>query len=75
MKMNDKYSFPDSISIYDYLSTIEKMRQNTSKNKIAVINVEGAIMTGEAAYGVAGSDTIVNNIQSATKDKSVKALV
>ena len=26
-------------------------------------------------YGVAGSDTIVNNIQSATKDKSVKALV
>ena len=32
-------------------------------------------MTGEAAYGVAGSDTIVKNIQSATKDKSVKALV
>ena len=23
-KDNDKYSFPDSISIYDYLSTIEK---------------------------------------------------
>ena len=32
-------------------------------------------MTGEAAYGVAGSDTIVKNIQSATKDKSVKAMV
>ena len=73
-KDNDKYSFPDSVSIYDYLSTIEK-DEEPSKNKIAVINVEGAIMTGEAAYGIAGSDTIVKNIQSATKDKNVKAMV
>ena len=73
---NDQYSFPDSISIYDYLSKIKKdEEENTSKNKIAVINVEGAIMEGEAAYGVAGSDTIVDNIQSATENKSVKALV
>ena len=73
-KDNDKYSFPDSISIYDYLSTIEN-DEETSENKIAVIIVEGAIMTGEAAYGIAGSDTIVKNIQSATKDKNVKAMV
>jgi len=73
---DDRYSFPDSISIYDYLSKIkEDEEENTSKNKIAVINVEGTIMTGEATYGVAGSDTIVDNIQSATQDKSVKALV
>ena len=73
---NDKYSFPDSISIYDYLAKIkEDKKENISKNKIAVINVEGAIMTGEVAYGIAGSDTIVDNIQSATQDKSVKALV
>ena len=73
---NDQYSFPDSISIYDYLSKIKEDEvENTSKNKIAVINVEGAIMEGEAAYGVAGSDTIVDNIQSATENKSVKALV
>jgi|TARA_B110000967_G_scaffold208144_1_gene259405 protease-4 len=70
----DKYAFPDSISIYDYLSTIEKDK-NPSKNIIAIINVEGAIMTGETAYGVAGSDTIVENIQAATQDKSVKAMV
>jgi protease-4 len=73
---NDKYSFPDSISIYDYLAKIkEDKRENISKNKIAVINVEGAIMTGEVAYGIAGSDTIVDNIQSATQNKSVKAMV
>jgi protease-4 len=70
----DKYAFPDSISIYDYLSTIDA-EKNSSKNNIAIINVEGAIMTGETAYGVAGSDTIVENIQSATQDKTVKALV
>lgn len=73
-KENDKYAFPDSISIYDYLSTIEE-KESSSKNNIAIINIEGAIMTGEAAYGVAGSDTIVENIQRATQDKSVKAMV
>ena len=71
---NDKYSFPDSVSIYDYLDSIEE-DVNTSKNNIAVINIEGVIMTGKAAYGVAGSDTIVENIQSATQDKTVKAMV
>jgi protease-4 len=73
---NDKYAFPDSVSIYDYLAKIkEHKEENISKNKIAVINVEGAIMTGEVAYGVAGSDTIVDNIESATQNESVKALV
>ena len=75
-KDDDKYAFPDSVSIYDYLSKIKENEiENTSKNKIAVINVEGAIMEGEAAFGVAGSDTIVDNIQLATQDESIKALV
>ena len=72
----DKYAYPDSVSIYDYLSTIDdKNDLVNSKNKIAVINIEGAITTGEVAFGVAGSDTIVDNIQAATQDDSVKALV
>lgn len=75
-KDEDKYAFPDSVSIYDYLTKIrEDEIENTSKNKIAVVNVEGAIMTGEVAFGVAGSDTIVDNIQTATQDESIKALV
>ena len=73
-KKNDKNNYPDSISIYEYLSTIED-KKDTSKNKIAVVNVEGTITTGEAAYNIAGADTIVENIQKAIKDKSVKALV
>ena len=71
---NDKYAFPDSISIYDYLAKIDEEKEEFD-NKIAVVNIEGAIMTGEAAYGIAGSDTIVKNIQSATKNDDVKALV
>ena len=75
-KDEDKYAFPDSVSIYDYLTKIrEDEIENTSKNKIAVVNVEGTIMTGEVTFGVAGSDTIVDNIQSATQDESIKALV
>ena len=73
-KKSNKNNFPDSVSIYEYLSTIEEKKDN-SKNKIAVVNVEGTITTGEAAYNVAGADTIVKNIQKAIKDKSVKALV
>ena len=71
---SDINELPDSVSIYSYLSTIEKEKKE-SKNKIAVIHVEGGIATGKSIYGVAGSDTIVKNIQKAIKDKSVKALV
>ncbi len=65
---------PDSISIYDYLSTIEEIKSE-SNNLIAIVNVEGTIVTGEASFNVAGSDTIVKNIRNAIKDDSVKALV
>ena len=73
-KDEDKNKLPDSISIYEYLSTSTE-EESKSKNKIAVVNVEGTIVTGEATYNVAGSDTIVKNIRNAIKDDSVKALV
>ena len=40
---NDINKLPDSISIYDYLSTIESVK-NDSKNKIAIINIEGCLL-------------------------------
>ena len=70
----DKNELPDSISIYEYLSLVDEVKNN-SENKIAIVNVEGTIVTGEASYNVAGSDTIVKNIRNAIKDNSVKALV
>lgn len=71
---DDVNKLPDSISMYDYLATLE-VKESDSKNKIAVIHVEGSITTGESSFGTAGSDTIVENIRKAIKDKSVKALV
>jgi len=71
---SDINKLPDSISIYDYLSTIDS-EEIKSKNKIAVIHIEGAITTGDSTYGIAGSDTIVKNIRKAIKDDSVKAIV
>ena len=70
----NEYEFPDSIGIYEYLGLIDN-DDKESDNKIAIVNIEGTIMTGEVAYGLAGSDTIVNNIRKATKNDSVKALV
>ena len=71
---DNEYEFPDSIGIYDYLGLIDEEIEE-SDNKIAVVNIEGTITTGEAAFNIAGSDTIVKNIREATKNKSVKALV
>ena len=73
-KDDNPNELPDSISIYDYLSTIEEPKSE-SNNLIAIVNVEGTIVTGEASFNVAGSDTIVKNIRNAIKDDSVKALV
>ena len=65
---NNQNKLPDSISIYEYLDNLEEpFNFSESKNNIAIINVEGVIVTGEAVYGVAGSDTIVNNIQKLLK--------
>ena len=59
----DPNNLPDSISIYDYLSTIEiEEKENESNNLIAIVNVEGTIVTGEASFNVAGSDTILSLI-------------
>ena len=71
---DNEYEFPDSIGIYDYLGLIDDEIEE-SDNKIAIVNIEGTITTGEAAFNIAGSDTIVKNIRKATKNESVKALV
>ena len=68
---DNEYEFPDSIGIYDYLGLIDDEIEE-SDNKIAIVNIEGTITTGEAAYGLAGSDTIVNNIRKLLKTNQLK---
>ena len=62
----------------EYLSTLndedisKKQQRAQDKNKIAVIHVEGAIVTGGIDFNTAGSGGIVKNINKARDDESVK---
>ena len=71
---DEDYDWPEGISGREYLSTLEE-DDNQSKNKIAVIHVEGAIVTGGIDFNTAGSDGIVRNINKARDDKNVKGIV
>ena len=70
----DSFDWPDGINEMEYLSTLDT-KKNKSKNKIAVINVEGAITTGNISFDIAGSDSIVNNIRTARDDDDVVGIV
>jgi len=76
-----EYERPEGISGREYLSTLKaedidtKKRKAQLKNKIAVIHVEGAIVTGNIGFNTAGSDGIVKNINKARDDKNVKGIV
>lgn len=76
-----EYERPEGISIKEYLSTLKeedissKKKKAQEKNKIAVVHVEGAIITGNIGFNTAGSGGIVKNINKARDDKNVKGIV
>ena len=70
------YEYPDGISGREYLSTLkDESTKSKEKNKIAIIHVEGAIVTGNIGFNTAGSGGIVKNINKARDDKNVKGIV
>jgi protease-4 len=77
----EDYEWPEGITGREYLSTIEdedvskKQQRAQDKNKIAVIHVEGAIVTGGIDFNTAGSGGIVKNINKARDDESVKGII
>jgi len=77
----DKYKKPEGISGREYLSTLKdddispKQKRVQEKNKIAIIHVEGAIVTGDIGFNSAGSGGVVKNINKARDDKNVKGIV
>ena len=76
-----KYERPEGITGSEYLSTLKdedidsEKKKAQEKNKIAIIHVEGAIVTGNIGYNIAGSGGIVDNINKARDDKNVKGIV
>ena len=70
------YEYPDGISGREYLSTLkDEGTKSKVKDKIAIIHVEGAIVTGNIGFNTAGSGGIVKNINKARDDKNVKGIV
>lgn len=62
------------ISIYDYSSKLTNPGTETAGN-IAVIVVQGAIMDGPQAPGIAGSDLISAQIREARLNDDIKAII
>ena len=77
----EKYERPEGVSGREYLSTLKdddisnKQKKLQEKNKIAIIHVEGAIVTGDIGFNTAGSEGIVKNINKARDDENVKGIV
>ena len=77
----EEYERPPGVSGREYLSTLKdedinsKQKREQEKNKIAVIHVEGAIVTGDIGFNTAGSGGIVKKINKARDDKNVKGIV
>ena len=77
----DPYERPDGISGREYLSTLKdddvggKQKKVQEKNKIAVIHIEGVIVTGDIGFNSAGSEGVVKNINKARDDENVKGIV
>ena len=77
----EEYKRPEGISGREYLSTLKdeeisnKKKKVQEKNKIAIIHVEGVIVTGNIGYNTAGSGDIVKNINKARDDENVKGIV
>ena len=70
------YEYPDGINGREYLSTLkDEDAKSKEKNKIAIIHVEGAIVTGNIGFNTAGSGGIVKNINKARDDKNVKGII
>lgn len=64
------------IRFSDYLSGFEdRMASSIDENKIAVINVEGAIIDGESIEDEVGGDHVVRLLRKAYEDTLVKAVV
>ena len=77
----EEYERPQGISGREYLSTLKdedisnKQKRVQEKNKIAIIHVEGAIVTGNIGFNTAGSGGIVKKINKARDDENVKGIV
>ncbi len=68
----DKLNF---VAVSSYSNHAKDKSNITSKNRIAVIYVDGDIVSGEGDNESVGSETFAESISKARKDSSIKAIV
>lgn len=71
----DKEHQPKTVDFETYLASLPDRLIGETDNKIAVVNVEGAIVDGESDEENAGGDTIAMLLRQAHDDKDVKGVV
>ena len=73
----DEEAKTDTYKTMSYKEYVNQMEDSLSesKNEIAIITAEGAIMEGEISQGIAGANGIVKQIRSAHEDEKTKAIV
>jgi len=71
----DKAHQPKAVDFETYLASLPDRLIGETDNKIAVVNVEGAIVDGESDEENAGGDTIATLLRQANDDKDVKGVV
>ncbi len=72
LKEDDKIKF---VGLSKYIKADKLIKDGPSDRRIAVIIGEGAIMSGKSNDGNIGSETIMEELRKARKDKKVKAVV
>ncbi|WGE32105.1 signal peptide peptidase SppA [Actinobacillus genomosp. 2] len=71
----DKEGNYNQIDYFDYAQELNDRFDVSATHKIAIINVEGQIISGESDQSSAGSDTIVKLLRKAREDKSVDGVI
>ncbi|MDG4951675.1 signal peptide peptidase SppA [Actinobacillus equuli] len=71
----DKEGNYKHIDYFDYAHGLTDRFNVKAENKIAVINVEGQIVSGKSSQNSAGSDTIVKQLRKAREDKNVRGVI
>ncbi|WGE33224.1 signal peptide peptidase SppA [Actinobacillus genomosp. 1] len=71
----DKEGHYNSIDYFDYAMELNDRFDVQAEHKIAVVNVEGQIISGESDASSAGSDTIVKLLRKAREDEHVRGVI
>lgn len=73
--MSEDSTQPKLLDVDYYLASLPTLMSSDTSQRVAVVNVEGAIIDGESYEQEVGGDTIARLLREAYEDDSIKAVV